>query len=93
MNPAPPPAPLNGATPPQFVVNHAFNLKQRVDPPEIEVFRDGPTELFISRIKSASEGFGALDDNPKYEAFLRAARKHGVRVIITLAVEEPAAIQ
>lgn len=89
-NPTPP---FNGHTPPKVVVNHAFNIKMAITPIQLDLFRAGPTALMVDTATKLANGLGQIEDSPKYEVFLRAARKHGIKLHLVIAVEEPAVIE
>ena len=72
------------------VVKHAFNMKAKVSGVQLDMHRAGPVGLLQDQVKGMVLGLDQLSGSEKFPEFVAAARLHGVKIILTLAVEEPA---
>jgi hypothetical protein len=64
-------------------------VRQKVPGIQVALFRNGTTTLMVDVAEKMARALTGLDDNAKYAAFVAAARKHGIKLILTVAVEEP----
>lgn len=82
---------VNGSPtpPPKPVVKHAYNVVNKIPNIQFAMYRAGPVDCLQQGFHAMVNGLASLKDQEKFPEFVAAARKHGVKLILTLAVEEP----
>ena len=71
------------------LVNHAYNVRHQILPRLFTSHAGGSVEALKGQLRAMIAQLDQLPDSPKFAAFVKAGRKHGVKLSLNLYVEEP----
>lgn len=84
---------LNGSEPTEPtlppIVNYAYNVRHQILPRIFSANTAGPVDAIKAQLREIIKQLDGLPDSAKFEAFVRAGRKHGVKLSVNIYVEEP----